>query len=293
MSGFSDYSNSLSDEGVIADIVYAEPEGAKLYGDFYVPKGDGPFPVIIAAPGGGWFKSDRKSYRQWGLHLAGLGYAFFAIQYRVAAHEKMFPKAIQDVISAVQFVRGSAADMNVDPDRIGLLGSSAGAHVASLAALAPNTPLFGSTKAVNEFGVVPASVKAFIGVYGVYDMFALWQQEICTAPTQKARRSECLLGCPPHADRQLYFDASPLSYVRDETKKPAVFLSYGTDDSMVNSQTQSEPFLRALKQAGYQVRDVPVSGAGHFWFSEDKIEDPGSYSAFLAPRLMSFLKRYL
>ena len=107
------------------------------------------------------------------------------------------------------------------------------------------------------------------------------------------RRSECFLGTAPYADRQLYFDASPISHVRYAANKLAVFLAYGTADQVVNSRSQSEAFLRALRQAGFAVRECPVEGAGHFWFTEESLEEPGSFAGFLAPRLLRFLQRHL
>jgi acetyl esterase/lipase len=228
----------------------------------------------------------------WGDYLARHGFALFAIEYRTAGAAKMFPEAVCDVVSAVQFLRNSANEFDIDPDRVALLGSSAGAHVAALTAFAGDTSLFRSRPANAHVDIGPA-VKAFLGIYGVYDLFALWQQEIADFPTANERRSERLLGVPPYADRQLYFDASPLSYVRHAANKLAVFLAYGTADEVVNPLTQSEPFLRALKQAGYPVRAYPVGGAGHFWFSEEPYDEPGSFTSFLAPRLLRFLKRHL
>jgi len=60
-----------------------------------------------------------------------------------------------------------------------------------------------------------------------------------------------------------------------------------------HSCAQSEPFVRALRQAGHAVRECPVIGAGHYWFSEEPPEEPGSFAAFLAPHLLRFLKRHL
>lgn len=274
-------------------IVYARPDGVELRGDFYAPRGDGPFPVVVAAPGGGWLASDPGALRHWGELLACNGIALFAIQYRVAASEKTYPKPVLDVLSAVRFVRGSAAELGIDSDRIGLLGASAGAHVAALAALGGDTPAFAGTARADAHAGVGSSVKAFAGVYGVYDVFTHWQHEIADFPAAQARRSECFLGGSPFADRQLYFDASPLSHVRHATNKLPVFVAYGTADPVVDPRTQSEPFVRALRQAGHVVRECPVAGAGHFWFSEEAPDEPGSFSGFLAPRLLRFLKRHV
>lgn len=274
-------------------IVYATPGGEELRGDFYAPAGPGPFPVVVTAPGGGWAASDRSALKHWGEFLARHGIAMFAIQYRVAAQEKTFPKPVFDVLSAIQFVRGSASEFNIDPSRIALLGSSAGAHVAALAALAGDTPRFANREPSNAHAGIDHHVKAFAGVYGVYDLFSHWQDEIANTSNASGRRSECFLGAAPYADQQLYFDASPISHVRYSANKLPVFLAYGTADVVVNACSQSETFLRALKQAGFVVRECPVQGAGHFWFSEEPIDEPGSFTSYLAPRLLRFLQRHL
>jgi acetyl esterase/lipase len=274
-------------------IVYATHSGEELRGDFYAPAGAGPFPVVVAAPGGGWFVSDPGGLKHWGEFLARHGFAVFAIQYRVSATDKTFPKPVFDVLGAIQFVRGCASDFHIDPDRIALLGSSAGAHVAALAALAGDAPQFAKRETSSAHAGVDTRVKAFAGVYGVYDLFAHWQHEIADFSNASGRRSECFLGAPPYADRQLYVDASPLSYVRYAANKLAVFLAYGTADEVVNSPSQSVPFARALKQAGFAVRECPVEGAGHFWFSEEPLDEQRSFVGFLAPRLLRFFQRHL
>jgi acetyl esterase/lipase len=272
-------------------VVYAAPDGEELRGDFYAPEGAGPFPVVVAAPGGGWLASEPAGLKHWGEFLARYGFAVFAIQYRVSAKEKTFPKPVFDVLSAIRFVRGSASELQIDPRRIALLGSSAGAHVAALAALAGDAPQFANGEPADAHAGIDTSVKAFAGIYGVYDLLAHWQHEIADFSSATGRRSECLLGTTPYADRQLYFDASPISHVRYAVNKLAVFLAYGTADQVVSSRSQSEAFLRTLRQAGFAVRECPVEGAGHFWFTEEPLEEPGSFAGFLAPRLLRFLQR--
>lgn len=274
-------------------IVYAKHDGVELQGDLYAPAGGGPFPAVVAAPGGGWFVCDRAGMKQWGEFLARNGIAAFVVQYRVAMAEKTFPQSACDVLAAIQFVRGSASELGIDPARIGILGSSAGAHVGALAALAGDNPLFKNRNPANGHGGVDPAIKTFAGIYGPYDLFAHWQHEIADSSNASGRRSECFLGVPPFADRQLYFDASPINHVRYATNKIPMFVAYGTEDSVVDPETQSVRFARVLKQAGHYVVSVPVVGATHFWFSEDPIDEPGSYSAHLAPRLLRFLKRHL
>ena len=93
-------------------------------------------------------------------------------------------------------------------------------------------------------------------------------------------------------DRRRYFDASPLSYATIANNATAAFLNWGTEDDVVDHRTQSEPFLLALKQAGFQARPCILHGAPHYWLS-DPIEEPGSYAGFLAPRLLRFMADWL
>lgn len=274
-------------------IVYATHASGNLHGDFYAPASPGPFPVVIGTPGGGWLNSDSAGLRHWGEFLARHGVALFAIRYRASATQKTYPDAVFDVISAIQFVRGSAAELDIDPQRIGLMGSSAGAHLAALAALAAETPQFSNRAPTNAHFGLDTHVKLLVGIYGVYDLWAHWQNEIADFSQAIGRRSECFLGCDPYADRQLYFDASPISHVRYATHQLPVFIAYGTADGVVDPRSQSVPFLRALKQAGHTVRECPVEGAGHFWFSEELPDESSSFAGFLAPHLLRFLKRNL
>jgi acetyl esterase/lipase len=116
------------------DLVYAEHDGVALVGDLYLPKGRNRAPILVAMHGGGWRGGDREFYRYWGPFLARHGYALFTIEYRLGA-SGAYPAAIYDVKAALQFARAKAAEFAVDPDRIGLMGDSAGAYVAALSRL--------------------------------------------------------------------------------------------------------------------------------------------------------------
>src|SRR4051795_3339856 len=153
------------------DIVFAEHDGTKLLGDLYAPKGLDKAPVLVGVHGGGWQVGDRKFYRNWGTYLAKNGYAVFAIEYRLMKPGvKTWPGAVYDTKAAVQFVRAKAGELGVDPDRIGMIGDSAGAHLSSLVALAGDEPAFSTEYRGDANAAVSPKVKTVIGFYGVYDM---------------------------------------------------------------------------------------------------------------------------
>ena len=265
-------------------ITYAHHDGVELAGDLYLPKGAKTAPALVAVHGGGWVQGVRAAFQYWGPYLASRGIAVFSISYRLATKGKMFPQAVQDVLAGVQFVRGKAAEFGIDPARIGLMGASAGGHLAALAALSGKKFTGGYPQ--DPFASTSAEVKALIGVYGVYDLAAMWTTYQIQGGLDN--NIQKFLGAPPMENRQLYFDASPISYATFAGNKIGVLLVTGTADDLVDPKQHTEPLTLVLKQAGFFVRPCIVQGAPHYWMN-DPIEEPESYSGFLAPRLMRFL----
>jgi len=272
-------------------IVFATHDGVALAGDLYLPVGAGPFPLIVNVHGGYWRRGARESYQYWGPYLAERGYAGFTISYRLTKPgRKTFPEAVHDVRAAVQFMRGRAEEFRLDADRFALWGNSAGAQLAALVALAGDGPLFAGAYGQDPRAGVSTSVKVLIGVYGIYDLVAQWRVSQIGNPGDNL--VESYLGCSPVQDRRRYFDASPISHAVIGNNKTAVYLSWGTEDDVVDHRAQSHEFLLALKQAGFNVRTCVLHGASHYWLS-DPIEEPASHSGFLAPRLLRFLAERL
>src|SRR5215813_10644467 len=246
------------------DIFFAEHDGVKLFGDFYAPKGLDKAPVLVAVHGGGWQVGNRKFYSNWGPYLAKNGYAVFAIEYRLMKPDvKTYPGAVYDTKAAVQYVRAKAGELGIDPERIGMVGDSAGAHLSALVALAGEEPAFSSEYRSDPHASVSAKVKAVVGFYGVYDMAAQWEHDLVTRPRDNI--VEKFLGGAPMVNRKVYFEASPMSYATVDKNGPRFLLMYGHEDDIADPKTQSEPFSKALRQAGIFVRSIIVPGAGHFW----------------------------
>lgn len=264
-------------------VVYAEHDGVKLAGDLYRPK-DLKAPVMVAMHGGGWQVGSPASYKHWGPYLARNGIAVFAIQYRLGK-AGVYPGAVYDVKAAVQFVRAKAADLGLDPDRIGVMGDSAGGHLAALLGLASDQ--FSSAYRSDPNAEVPAGVKAVVGFYGVYDMLAQWMHDQHFRPNDQI--TEKFLGMSPMQNRRIFFDSSPISYATTAPNRPRFLLIHGDVDDVVDAATQSVPFLTALNQARIFVRRIVVPGSGHFWAS-DPLDEPGSFGADIAPRLLRFLQ---
>jgi len=269
---------------VLNDIAFAGSDGAELLGDLYMPEGVDTAPVLVAVHGGGWQIGNRKFYLHWGPYLARHRIAVFAIEYRLTKPgAKAYPDAVRDVRAAVGFIRANASRYGLDPERIGLIGDSAGAHLSALVALAGNEPPFspGSGAPVGRI-----AVGAVVGFYGVYDTAAQWRHDLAVRPRDNI--TEKFLGAALYADRRVYFESSPISYATADRNATRFLLVHGTEDDVVDAKTRSQPFALALKQAGFFVRSVVIPGAGHF-FVTDPVDDT-SYGGFAGPQVVRFLK---
>jgi acetyl esterase/lipase len=261
-------------------LTYATHDGVALQGDLYLPKAAGPSPVLIAVHGGGWQQGARSAFQHWGPYLAARGYALFAVSYRLAKKgKKAFPESVRDVLAAIQYLRGNAAALGID-----------GAHLCALAALGGRSPALAGGYPDDPQAGIDTGVKVLVGVYGVYDLVEMWQAYRLNSPLDN--NIENFIGASPMENRQLYFDASPVSYATYAANKTAVLLACGTEDDLVDRKAHTDAFLRALKQAGFFARTCIVQGAGHYWLS-DPLDEPSSYSGFLAPRLGRFLAEKL
>ena len=218
------------------------------------------------------------------MFFARAGYAVFAVDYRLGK-PGVYPAAVYDVKAAVQFIRAKASEYDLDSNRIGLIGDSAGAHLASLVALAGDQ--FNTAYRDDANAAVPTNVKCVIGFYGVYDMHAQWQHDLPLRPNDKI--VEKFLGASPMQNRRVYFDSSPISYATIDRNRARFLLINGTADDIVDP-AQAQVFQTALNQAGIFVRRIVIPGAGHFFSSDPFENDPTSYGATVAPRTLLFLE---
>ena len=112
----------------------AKPEGVDLKLDFVRPgEGAGPFPLVICIHGGGWQSGSKSGYAMALGVLAQNGYAGASVEYRLAPQVPVSRRSFRTCVMAVQYLREHATEFKVDPNRIAVLGDSAGGHLASAA----------------------------------------------------------------------------------------------------------------------------------------------------------------
>ncbi len=300
------------------NVVYAVHDGVPLYGDLYLPTTSGPHPAMMFIHGGAWFRGSKAGYgNTWGPYLAARGYVVFAIDYRLATPtQHTWPQVLLDCKAALQYLRGNAAALGVDPDRIGVGGDSAGGELSSMLALTQDWPAFANRYPDDTYSSVSTKVRVAVPIYGVYDMMAWWKYTT-TARTDKPL--ELLFGGTPYDLPGPYFEASPMDYVREaatslgsvtvENAGTSIpwFLSWGMDDPIVPAEGQSIPFVKALRDASATVTAVAVPNIDHFWFTASALTGKRGISScvvtpalqvictgatpndFIAPKLLEFL----
>lgn len=239
-------------------VTYARPGGEELEADVWRPPGGGPAgeadaakgrPAVIVVHGGGWRSGERGDFPRWNAWLASKGYVVFDIDYRLSPPPS-WRDAPADVRCAVGWVKENAARYGVDPERVALMGRSAGGHLALLTAYTQGSA---PTPGCDARNLHDTGVAAAVAFY---------------PPTDLARLSS--LGYLGGMDRFIggTRDAVPERYrllspvLRVDPRAPPTFLAHGGDDQIV-PPGQSELLADRLREAGVPHRLVELPWANH------------------------------
>ena len=158
-------------EGLVCcrNIPYGPHHGKSNRLDVYYPRGTtAPLPTIVSIHGGGYVYGSKEIYRRYGMDLARRGFAFVNFNYRLAPKCR-FPAPLEDTNMVMEWICRNARRYNLDPQRILLVGDSAGAQLASQYAAIATNPAYA---ALFDFRVPDISIRALGLNCGMYDMAA-------------------------------------------------------------------------------------------------------------------------
>lgn len=250
------------------DVVFGRGGEQDLKLDLAIPaEGRGPFPAIICLHGGAWKHGSYKDLSKTVHEFAAKGYVAVTVQYRLTTTPKnRFPAQIEDVKCAVRWLRGQAARYKIDVNRIGVMGMSAGAHLACmLGVTSKEDGLEGDGDLQADYAKLSSQVQAVVSFFGPTDLTVRdWRSDIDPLLAD-------FLGGKLEENRDAYVKASPLTYVRNGRKYPPVLCFHGTKDDIVRYQ-QSVKLVNALKGLGSSAELVTMEGEGHGW-SGEKVKD--------------------
>ena len=252
------------------DIPYANESEAQQLDLYYPEQGDGPFPALLHIHGGGFaFGNKRDDHMD--AYLAGIrrGYVVGSIGYRLSG-EATFPAAVLDVREAIRFVRKHAAKYRIDPDRIAVIGGSAGGNLTALLAMNIPNGSFLSESETENFNTVPY-VQVAIDQFGPTDFRSMDAQArangISFADHDRPESPESkYIGAPiQEADPALCAAANPVTYISDAMCP--LLIEHGRMDRLVPF-AQSETLYKAICEilGDGRAEFVPLDNADH----EDK-----------------------
>lgn len=221
-------------------------------------------PGVIVIHGGGWVEGDKERMLEaFCLPFVQHGFVVANVEYRLA-QAATAPAAVNDVLEAAKWFRDRAADYKVDPNRIIVIGSSAGGHLAMMVGMAPESAGLGPS----------IKIAAIINFYGISDV-----------PDQLEGphlQSYAVTWIPGQPDRMaLAKKLSPIAYVRKGL--PPVLSIHGDADPVV-PYGQSVRLTKELKAAGDQAELITVRGGEHGFQPEEMSK--------LWPQIFKWLKKY-
>jgi len=152
----------------IEDIEYLRHGDKPLLARIFRPRGPGPFPLVVEVHGGAWCRGTRLNNKVIHETLARNGVVVAAVDFRMPP-DAAYPGSIADVNYAVRWFKARAADLKSRPDRVGLLGTSSGGHIAMLVAMKPHDPRYAALPMTGTLATVDASVRCVIMGWPVID----------------------------------------------------------------------------------------------------------------------------
>ena len=250
------------------NVEFGKVDGVSLTLDSSVPDGAGPFPAVILVHGGGFVRGDKQLYvKPLFPVLTEANYTWFSVNYRLAP-QYPFPAAVEDVQRAIQYVKSHAKQYKVDPQRIALVGESAGGYLVSYIG-AIDRPQDRVAAIVSFYG--PHNVAGLVSGSGggpvPESVEKFWQVKELNAASAKTLE-----------------EASPIFYVHKSM--PPFLLIHGTKDAQVDYR-QSPAMCERMKAVGAKCDLITVENGAHGMGSWAALPDGNAYQQ----QMMDWLNR--
>lgn len=268
----------------IPDIVYSQVpsrgfQNISLQMDILQPKTEAKKPAILFVTGGGFINANRANGLQLREKLADAGYVVASINYRVAP-TATFPQPLEDVKSAIRYLKANADKFGIDARRVGIVGGSAGGYLSAMTGTTSGTKTFDKGDNLN----FDSTVRCAVDLYGISDPTKIGAD--FPADVQKKHQSagatEALWvnGSPVFggkdggilADKEAAEKANPIHYI-SKSSAP-MLLMHGTADTVV-SPSQTDLLYQALQQKGIESERYVIPHAQHggvYWVQDNVID---------------------
>jgi acetyl esterase/lipase len=224
--------------------------------DLYLPPAaNGLAPVVINIHGGGWNHGVKESQTGFNTFFKN-GFAVANIEYRLTG-QATAPAAVEDTRCALIYLVKHAKELNIDVNRIVIMGGSSGGHLALMGGLLGNDHRFDK----NCEAVENIKVAAIIDKYGITDVWD-WGY----GPNIRSKSATSWLGAYAK-DEKFAASVSPITYISKNS--PPIFIVHGNADPTVPYQ-QSVDLHKKLEAAGVKTKFITVEGGLHGKFEKEK-----------------------
>ena len=255
----------------IKDVEYKNVNGKSLQMDFYRPKNvSESLPLLLFIHGGGWRSGKRSDYLVYLTSFAEKGYMTATISYRLLC-DSIYPAAVEDVTDAVEWLFKNGENFGYDPDRIVLVGGSAGAHLAMLASYG-----WRSSELQNYSATSAHRIIAVVDIYGPVDL--------TTDYARNQRLVNAFIGHSYDEKPDLYREASPVSYLSSSC--PPTLILHGTSDTLV-PVSQSDTLKSRLDALGVPCEYFRIPLWPHSMDMAKRVND------FSQKKMEAFFEKYL
>ena len=240
------------------DVPYAKTHGIELLGRLYQPE-DSIGHGIVMIHGGAWTANDRITPSVMSHLLANRGLTVFSLDFRCGPTFQ-HPSASADIAAGIRYFRSHSSDFGIDPDKIGLIGSSSGGHLVLFTALQPNVPMHQTTSVLgNEEESVDASVSYVIALWPVSNPLARFEYALEVGRQELIRAHQGYFG-----SRETMHRASVQRLIRSReyTHLPPIFLVQPGEDANV-PEYMTNDLLSAFRGVGHEVEYLHMPGLPH------------------------------
>jgi acetyl esterase/lipase len=255
----------------LRNVTYCTPDNSPQTMDAYFPEAGGPWPVLVYVHGGAWMHGDKSEAGMFARLMTAQGYFVVSLNYRLYPAAQ-FPAMIQDVKCAIRSLRANAAQYNLDPNRIGAVGVSAGGHLVGLLGTTDTSAGWD----VGEHLDQSSRVQAVIAMAGVMDL----SRKFPNADIEAMKR----VGFGEYN----VVEASPISHVTPDD--PPFLLIHGDRDELVPVE-QSQLMYDRLIEENIPAQLVVIKNAGHSLSSAGGSTTPTVLE--INQIVLEFLARYI
>lgn len=267
---------SIPSVKLISNVVFAQVPmrgyaNVALKMDILQPEWPRALPLVLFITGGGFINANKDNYIQQRLAMAAAGYVVASMEYRVAP-TVLFPSPLEDVKSAIRYLRAQAGKFGIDPRHIAVFGASAGGYLAAFAGATNGDKQFDQGEHLDQ----SSQVQAVIDFYGLSDLTRVGEgfpDDIVRKHTSPSATEAIWVngtdvfndGGPITRYPERAAAANPINYITQAT--PPFLIMHGTKDTSV-SPRQTERMHEALLQKGIESTYYLVQGAlhgGDYW----------------------------